>query len=167
MEFKLRPFTMDDVDSLAKHANNPRIAMFLTDAFPHPYTKEDAVRFITLASKDNPARIFAIEVNGEVAGGIGIHPQADIYKRNAELGYWLAEHYWGKGIISKAIPLAVKIAFENYDIDRVFARPFSTNGASQRVLEKAGFALEARFEKTLIKNGELIDELVYAIRKQK
>ena len=83
------------------------------------------------------------------------------------MGYWLAEKYWGQGIITKAISEMVKFAFNTYDIDRVFARPFGTNIPSQRVLEKAGFQLEARFEKTLFKNGEYLDELIYAIRQKK
>jgi ribosomal-protein-alanine N-acetyltransferase len=97
-------------------------------------------------------------------GGIGIHPQTDIQRKNAELGYWLAESFWGNGIISNAIKQVVQFTFETYDINRIYARPFGTNIASQQVLEKNGFDLEARFEKTLIKNGELLDELIYAIR---
>nr|GFD37118.1 acetyltransferase (GNAT) domain protein [Tanacetum cinerariifolium] len=114
----------------------------------------------------DPVHIFAIEVDGQAVGGIGIHPQDDIHRRNAELGYWLAEPFWGQGIISAAIGQAVAFAFQTYDIDRVFARPFGTNLGSQRVLEKNGFVLEGRFEKALVKDGELLDELVYAIRRE-
>ena len=105
------------------------------------------------------------EVDGEFVGGIGVHPQDDIQRLNAELGYWLAEHLWGKGIMTEAIRRMVKYAFENFEIDRIFARPFGSNVASQKALEKAGFTFEARFEKTLIKNGEKQDEIFYAIRR--
>ena len=167
IDLKLRPWVIEDLDSLVHHANNFKIAKFMTDGFPHPYTIENGKAFIDFAIKDNPIHIFAIDVNGKAIGGIGIHPQTDIHKKNAELGYWLAEPFWGQGIISRAIKEIVAFAFKTYDIDRVFARPFGTNKASQRVLEKSGFILEARFEKSLFKNGEYLDELVYAIRRNK
>ncbi|MFC6998170.1 GNAT family N-acetyltransferase [Rufibacter roseus] len=165
MDFKLRPWQIDDLDSVVKHGNNINIARFMTDAFPHPYTEENGRSFIEFATKDKPIHIFAIDINGEAVGGIGVHPQADIHHRNAELGYWLSEEYWGKGLMSKAVLQMIDFAFQSFEIDRVFARPFGTNLASQRVLEKVGFSLEAHFEKTLVKNGELLDELVYAIRR--
>ena len=99
------------------------------------------------------------------ARGAAEAPQADVHRKNAELGYWLAEPYWGQGIITRAITRMVSYGFEHWDIHRIFARPFGTNIASQRALEKAGFVLEARFEKTIFKNGEYLDELVYAIRR--
>ncbi len=137
----------------------------MTNGFPHPYTVEHARSFINMANRDTPVHIFAIEVEGEAAGGIGIHPQSDIHIKNAELGYWLAENYWGKGIITEAVKQMVDFAFRTYDINRVFARPFGNNPASQRVLEKAGFKLEARLKDTIFKNDEFLDELIYAIRK--
>jgi [ribosomal protein S5]-alanine N-acetyltransferase len=166
IEFKIRPWSMADLDHLVQNANNPKIAGNMTDAFPHPYYRENGKAFIEFATRDNPVHIFAIEINGESSGGIGIHPQSDIYRQNAELGYWLAEKYWGNKIISRAIPQVVDIAFNKFNIERIFARPFSTNLASQKVLEKSGFKLEARFEKTIIKNGILLDELVYALRRK-
>ncbi|MBN8696157.1 MAG: GNAT family N-acetyltransferase [Bacteroidetes bacterium] len=165
MIFQLRPFRIADTNPLVKHANNPKIAANLTDKFPHPYTQEHALHFIQNAMKHSPSNVLAITIDDEVVGGIGIHPQDDIQRKNAELGYWLAEQHWGKGIVSAAIPLMVEYGFKNFDIDRIFARPFGTNIASQKVLEKSGFKLEARFEKTLLKNGFLLDELVYAIRR--
>jgi [ribosomal protein S5]-alanine N-acetyltransferase len=165
MDFLLRPWNTEDLDSLVLFANNEKIAKFMTDLFPHPYTIEKGREFIEYASKGNPVNILAIEVNGQAAGGIGIHPQQDIHRKNAELGYWMAEPYWGKGIITKAVVQMVDYGFKNWDINRIFARPFGTNLASQKVLEKAGFVLEGRFEKNLFKNGEYIDELVYAFRR--
>lgn len=165
MNFSLRPWNINDLDSLVKNANNPNIAKFMTDGFPHPYTKEKGISFIKMATKNNPIHIFAIETDGKAVGGIGIHPQQDIMKKNAELGYWLGEAYWGKGIIRGAIKQMIDFAFTTYDINRLFARPFGSNIASQKVLEKCGFKLEARFEKVIFKNGEYLDELVYAVRK--
>lgn len=166
MHFTLRPFTVNDLNSLVKYANNPKIANNLTDKFPYPYTKENGKMFIEFATKNTPTNIFAIDINGEACGGIGIHPQEDVHRKNAELGYWLGEPFWGNGIITKAIEQIADYGFKNFDITRIFARPYGTNFASQRVLEKAGFILEARFEKTLFKNGEYKDELIYAIRRK-
>lgn len=165
-KFTLRPWTIDDLDNLVLNANNIKIAKYMTDAFPNPYTKEDGKRFIEFATRDNPIHIFAIDVGGEACGGIGIHPQTDIHRRNAELGYWLAEHHWGKHIISRAIPQMIVFGFKTYDIDRIFARPFSNNPASQRVLEKTGFKLECKLEGTIFKNGEILDELIYSVRRK-
>lgn len=165
MKAQIRSWSLDDVEDLVKYANNPRVAANLTDGFPHPYTKEDAERFITMAMSATPTRIFAIELNGEAVGGIGLHLQEDIYRNNAELGYWLAEPFWGKGIMTGIVKEIVNYGFAHFSINRIYARPFGSNMGSQRVLEKAGFQLEARFHKTLIKNGELEDELVFAIRR--
>ena len=166
MNFKLRPWTIDDLNSLVKFANNYNIAKNLMDVFPHPYTNEHGKAFIELAAKDSPASILAIEVNNEAAGAIGLHPQPDVYKKNAELGYWLAEPYWGKGIITNAIKEMVDYGFKNFDISRIYARPFGYNKASQRALEKAGFVLEARLDKTIFKNGQYLDELIYAVKRK-
>jgi ribosomal-protein-alanine N-acetyltransferase len=165
MEFTLRPWKPEDLDRLVVIADNPKIAGNLTNKFPHPYTIEAGRAFIAMARKDVPLHIFAIDIGGQVAGGIGIHPQTDVQCKNAELGYWLAETYWGKGIVPKAILQMITYGFETFDIDRIYARPFGTNLASQRVLEKCGFVLEGRFEKTLFKNGQFQDELIYAVRR--
>jgi RimJ/RimL family protein N-acetyltransferase len=98
-------------------------------------------------------------------GSIGLHLQTDILRKNAEIGYWLAEDYWGKGIVTDAIHQIVKYGFENLDIVRIFARIYGTNIPSQKVVEKCGFKLEGKYDKTLFKNGEFLDELIYAIRK--
>jgi RimJ/RimL family protein N-acetyltransferase len=115
-----------------------------------------------MIANDNPIKVFAIEVDGEAVGSIGIFPQSDIHEKNAEMGYWLAEEFWGQGIMTKAIQEMVVYGFRAFDIVRIFARPFSTNLKSQRVLEKAGFKLEASLGKALFKNGEFMDELIYA-----
>jgi RimJ/RimL family protein N-acetyltransferase len=162
MECKLRKWSEADLDNLVKFANNQNIAKWLTNGFPHPYTFEDGKAYLSMVTNDNPTKVFAIEVNGEAVGSIGIYPQSDIHEKNAEMGYWLAEAYWGQGIMEKAIREIVEYGFQTFDIVRIFARPFSTNLQSQRVLEKAGFTLEARLKKALFKNGEFMDELIYA-----
>lgn len=166
MEFKLRPWHMNDLDSLIKYANNAAIAKNMTDLFANPYTHENGKKFLDMATNDNPLKRMAIDVNGEAIGGIGIHPQTDIRCKNAELGYWLAEPFWGKGIISKAIPQMTDHGFKTFNITRIFAVPFGTNIASQKALEKAGFTLEARLKNTLFKNNQYVDELIYAIYKK-
>ena len=165
MQFLLRSWQLHDINSLVKHANNFEIARFMTDGFPHPYSKEHGLKFIEMAMKSNPVHIFAIEVEGNVVGGIGIHPQTDIMCKNAEIGYWLSQQYWGKGIITKAIAQMTEYAFKTFDISRIYARPFGNNFASQRVLEKSGFVLEARISQNIFKNSVFLDELIYAKRR--
>ncbi|MCA0334280.1 MAG: GNAT family N-acetyltransferase [Bacteroidetes bacterium] len=165
MEFILRPWKASDINSLIKYANNWNIAKNLTNQFPHPYTIQDGKAFIEYATKDDPIHIFAIEVNQEAVGGIGIHPQSDIFIKNAELGYWLGEPFWGHGIVSKAIKQIIQFGFSTFDIERIFARPYGTNFASQKILEKNNFLLEGRYNNILYKNGEYLDELIYAIRR--
>jgi RimJ/RimL family protein N-acetyltransferase len=164
-EFKLRPWRLEDLGSLVHHANNWNIAKNLTDAFPHPYTEESGRAFIAMATKDDLTRIFAIEVDGQAVGGIGIHPQSDIHRMNAEMGYWLAEPYWGRQIMRRAVRQMVEYGFQHFELDRIFARPFGTNIGSQRVLESAGMQFEAHFTKTLYKSGEYLDEIFYGIRR--
>jgi RimJ/RimL family protein N-acetyltransferase len=165
MEFTLRPWSLNDLGDLIAYANNFNVAKNLTNQFPHPYGPAHGKAFIKMANAEKPLRILAIDIEGKASGAIGLHPQADIHCKNAELGYWLAEPFWGKGIMAKAVSQVVDYGFKNFDLVRIFARPFGTNLGSQRVLEKAGFSLEARLDKTLFKNGEYLDELIYAVRR--
>ncbi len=165
IEFTLRPWRITDLDSLVKHANNFKIAKNMTDQFPFPYTISKGKVFIDFVSSVNPPNILAIDIAGEAVGAVGIHPQSDIQKMNAEMGYWLSESYWGKGIMTEAIKQMTDHAFKTWKINRIYARPFGNNIGSQKALEKAGFKLEARFEKTFYKNDEYVDELIYAVRK--
>ncbi len=165
MEFKLRPLSMADLPSFVKHANNFNIAKNLTNRFPYPYTEEKGKLFIEFATSQNPVHILGIEIAGEIVGSIGIHQQEDVQCKNAELGYWISETLWGKGIMSKVIPEMVEYGFKNWDINRIFARPYGTNLASQKILQKTGFVLEAHIKNSFYKNGEFLDELIYAIRR--
>ncbi|MBS4044482.1 MAG: GNAT family N-acetyltransferase [Chitinophagaceae bacterium] len=166
MEIKLRPWIKTDAEHLAIIANNYNIAKFMMNQFPHPYTIENAYTFIEMSTKSSPSNILAIDLNGIAIGGIGVHLQSDIYCKNAELGYWLAEEYWGKGYITTAILLMINYAFDNFDIERIYAKPFGSNKGSKRVLEKTGFVLEAHLSKTIFKNNVYEDELIYAVRRK-
>ncbi len=163
MDFKLRAWTTADLDSLIKNSDNINITRFMSDGFPD--TPEKWNSFIDFAIGNKDVLYLAIEVNGEAVGGIGVSPQKDIMRKSAELGYWLSENYWGQGIMTKAITEMVKLAFDAFDITRIYATPFETNYASHRVLEKAGFKLEAISEKIAYKNGILLDELIYSIER--
>lgn len=166
VRFELRPFRMDDLSALVKYANDPTIAANLTDAFPHPYTEEAGRAFLERVTLADPLTHKTIEINGEACGAIGLHPQHDLWKRNMERGYWLAREHRGHGIMTEAIKHMAEFAFANYpEIDRVFARPFGSNVASQRALERAGFILEAKLIGTMIKNGQVEDEWIYAVRR--
>ncbi|MCL2560943.1 MAG: GNAT family N-acetyltransferase [Rikenellaceae bacterium] len=160
-DFTLRPYREADVASLAKYADNYNVARFLRNAFPHPYTEKDGQQFIASIIGDSPTKVFAIDMEGEAVGAIGLFPQTDVSEKSAELGYWLGEPFWGRGIVTRAIGQMVEYGLRTWDITRIFATPFSINVASQRVLEKAGFTLEARLRDAFYKNGEYMDELIY------
>jgi ribosomal-protein-alanine N-acetyltransferase len=157
--YKLRHWQQGDEKSLAENANNYEIWKNLKDIFPYPYTLVDAHEWVKIAS-NLPAN-FAIDIDGKAVGGIGILLKDDIYRKNAEIGYWLGEAHWGKGIISSAINEVVDDTFKNYDINRIYAGIFEYNPASMRVLEKAGFHQEAILRKSLIKEGKLYDEHIF------
>jgi len=159
----LRPWKLEDLDTLVKFANNKKIADNLTDAFPYPYTRDAGMAYIEAVGNDQPVKVFAIVVDDVPCGSIGIFPQTDVHRKSAEMGYWLAEEYWGRGITTEAVKRMIVYGFETFDINRIYARPFSSNLRSQRVLEKAGMRLDGRFEKALFKNGQFLDELTYAI----
>lgn len=153
------------LDLLVNYANNPKIAANMVDSFPSPYKIENGRMFIQFATTSETSRIKAILYEGELAGSIGLHSQHDIWRKNAELGYWLAEPLWGKGLMTEAVKQMVKWGFENMDVTRIFARPFGRNKGSQKVLEKAGLTLEARIQDGFFKNGKYEDELIYSIRR--
>ncbi|MGD9977226.1 MAG: GNAT family N-acetyltransferase [Bacteroidales bacterium] len=162
-EFILRPWEELDLDSMVKYANNPRIAANLTDTFPHPYSRDDGKTYLAMVMPHKPVTTFAIEIDGEACGSIGLKLQTDIFQKSAECGYWLAEKHWGKGMMPNAVRQIVDYGFETFGIARIFARTFNTNIASQKVLIKAGFTYEATLKKACFKNGQFYDELIYAI----
>jgi RimJ/RimL family protein N-acetyltransferase len=153
---------MDDAESLAMHANNRRVWLALRDLFPHPYTIEDARKFLQNATTVQPTKNFCIEIDGTAVGGIGIHLGVDVHRHTAELGYWLGEEFWGRGVMTEAVVAFADFCFQNFRLRRVYAEPFGNNSASARVLEKAGFIFEGRLKNNVLKDGELLDSLLYA-----
>lgn len=159
----LRDWSADDAPTLVRFLNNPRIAATLRDGFPSPYTSRDAERFIAQATAPGGRNlVLAIEVDGQACGGIGIHLLEDVYRRTAEIGYWLSEPYWGRGIVTDAVQAIVPVAFDRYDVARIQAGIFENNPASMRVLEKCGFVREAVHRNAVTKNGVTMDEVMYA-----
>lgn len=161
----IRNWQEKDSKSLSKNANNKKIWDNLRDEFPYPYTELAAKEWIKIANQDNPLTNFAIEYKGKAVGGIGIIKQTDVFRKNAEIGYWVGEKYWNKGIASKALKAMIEYTFENFDIIRLFAHVFDTNIASKRVLKKCGFIEEARLKNVIIKNNEIQDCLIFSILK--
>lgn len=160
----LRPFRETDIPQLAKIANNKKIYDNVRDMFPHPYAEENAEKFINgFANSHEKQRIFAIEYEGKLAGAMGIHPRDDIYRKSGEIGYWLGEEFWGKGIATAGVKLLLPYAWKELDLVRIFAGVFAYNKGSARVLEKCGFELEGILKKAVFKNGEIYDEHHYAI----
>ena len=159
MELKLerctiREWRLDDAASLAKRANNRRVWIGLRDAFPHPYTIEDAKKFLDRAINDQPIKNFCIDIDGSAAGGIGIRLGEDVHRHVAGLGYWLAEEFWGHGVMTEAVSAFVNYCFPKFSLNRIFAEAYANNAASARVLEKAGFILEGRLRNNVVKDGE-------------
>jgi len=158
----LRSLTDDDATALAQLANNKKIYDNVRDALPHPYTLDDAIFFINLTKQENPQVSFAIEYEGVFCGMIGLIPQKDVYRLTAEIGYWLGEPFWGKGIITKAAAMVTDYGFNELGLIRIHTGIFEHNIASMKVLEKNGYKKECVFEKSVIKNGEILNEHRYA-----
>jgi RimJ/RimL family protein N-acetyltransferase len=153
---------MSDVPALVTHANNVKIASNLRDRFPHPYTRRDAREFIRSAQNTTPETFFAIVSEGAAVGSIGFVLRPDVERVSAEIGYWLGEAYWGRGLATEALRAVTGYAIAEHGLTRIFALPFAHNLASVRVLEKAGYVLEARLRRSAIKHGVIVDQLQYA-----
>ena len=160
---KLRAWNKGDEKSLLMYANNRKVSINLRDRFPFPYTQKDALEWIELANQSSPLESFAIELDGHAIGGIGLILGTDIFRCSAEVGYWLGEPYWGKGLMTDALTLITEYAFKNFDLTRVWAGVFDWNPASAKVLEKAGYTFESRKKRSAIKDGKIVDELIYAV----
>lgn len=160
--YGIRPWRRGDEPSLVRYANNPRVAANLRDAFPHPYTPADARAWIGRAGREDPQTSFALAAGEEAIGGIGLILGSDVFRRSAELGYWLGEPFWGRGITTRAVAAFTAWAFARFELVRIAAGVFESNPASSRVLEKAGFNLEGRLARAVEKGGRILDLLVYA-----
>ena len=164
MDFILRPWRTEDAADIVPHANDPAVSGNLRDVFPYPYTLADAEDYISacVANEGKGQLCRAIVVDGRAAGSIGVFLGRDVYRRSAELGYWLGRAYWRQGIMSAAVKALCREAFQSLDIVRVYAEPFAGNVGSRYVLEKAGFTLEGVLRKSVYKNGVLMDSCIYA-----
>jgi ribosomal-protein-alanine N-acetyltransferase len=161
-DYRIRDLTPADASSIARHADNPRIADVMRDLFPSPYALSDAEEFIAKALSADPLTAFAIATDKEAFGVIGYIAGKDVYRHSAEFGYWIGEEYWGRGIMTGVIDVFTAHLFENFDYKRLSAGVFSSNPASARVLEKAGFTLVATLRAHVTKNGEVLDEILYS-----
>jgi len=161
--FQLRRLREGDETSLAQHADNRKISRYLQDRFPFPYTEQDALEFITYTQQSERESVFTIVVDGEAAGAVGLIVEEDVYRCSAELGYWLGEEHWGKGIMPRAVEKVVVHAFEALGLHRVYARVYANNKPSQRVMQKVGFEQEAILRKAAIKEGKIQDVYLYAM----
>lgn len=165
MNFTLRPWQSGDAADIVPHANDPSVAGNLRDVFPYPYTLADAEDYIRdcIASDGKGQLCRAIVVDGKAAGSIGVFLGSDVYRRSAELGYWLGRAYWRQGIMSASVRAICGEAFRNWDIVRIYAEPFAHNQASRRVLEKTGFVLEGVMRDGVVKNDRIFSYCVYSL----
>lgn len=161
-EVTVRPFRPDDKYRMAELANNEKIWINLRDKFPYPYSLADAESFIEMALAMDPQQMFAIEFDGLYVGNIGLHKRDDVYRLSAEIGYFLGEPYWNKGIMTRAVNLLCEYGFNKLDIIRIDTGVFEYNLASQKVLEKCGFVREAVFVNSVIKNERICNEVRFA-----
>lgn len=158
----MREWRASDASAIVPHANDRAVSRNLRDRFPHPYARRDFRRFHRDVRDHDPPRVFAIEVDGEACGGVGIELGDDVDRRTGEIGYWLGRAHWNRGIATEAVRAVVEYAFETFDLARLEARIYEGNPASARVLEKAGFTREARLRRAITKDGETFDALLYA-----
>lgn len=162
-EIRLRELEPNDRVRLAELANNYQVSKNLRDAFPHPYTLQDAEDFISKQLNKSPTTLFAIEYKGDHVGNIALVPCTDVYRKSAEIGYFIGEDYWQKGIASAAVKLITNYGFEQLQLCRIHTGVFEFNHASMRVLEKCGYKKEGIFKKAIFKENKLWDEHRFAI----
>ena len=163
MNVSIRKIEARDREDLAALANNRKIWNFVRDHMPHPYRLEDADKFIAMKGNQKDDYVFAIAVDDLFSGMIGLHPQGDVYKRSLELGYWIGEPYWGRGLATEAVRQVIEFGFSLEHINRIYAGVLETNLASKKVLEKNGFAFEGIARKAAWKNEQLLDEWRYGV----
>lgn len=166
-EIYLREWKLEDAPDLAAAINNKKVQDNLRDGIPYPYTENDAIEFIT-GTQNAPKGsqyAFAVTVNGKAIGSIGVFRKDNVHRFTAELGYYIAEPYWGNGIMTEAVLQICCYVFNNTDVIRIFAEPYAYNKASCRVLEKAGFRYEGTLRSNAVKNDIITDMKIYALIK--
>ncbi len=161
-DFRVRHFSTRDCRALAHHGDNLRIWRSLPDSFPSPYRVRDAKRFIAAACGTRPVTTFAVAQHAEAIGCVVLKPGRDINRLSAEIGYWLGEPFWGKGVMTEVVTFVTRFAFAKLDFVRLFAVPFADNTASVRVLEKAGYRIEGVLRASACKDGRLRDQVLLA-----
>jgi RimJ/RimL family protein N-acetyltransferase len=161
-ECTIRSWRAGDEPSMSRLANNRKIWLNVRDRFPHPYTLADAEAWVARASTATPETQFAIEIGGEAVGGVGVFLQTDVERYSAEIGYWLGEPFWGRGIATAVIRRFTDYAFDAYELCRLYANVFEWNRGSCRALEKAGYVLEGRLHSASVKDGFVLDGFLYA-----
>ena len=168
MKCRIRKWELSDAKDLAAALSNKKVQDNLRDGLPYPYTEQDGKEFISamLSADESETFAFAITVDNMVIGSIGIFRQGNIHRQTAELGYYIAEEYWGKGIMTEAVKQICEYVFGNSDIIRIYAEPFAYNIASCRVLEKVGFQYEGTLRSNAVKNGKVIDMKMYSLIKE-
>lgn len=159
----LRPWRTGDEPSLVAHANSRDVWLNLRDTFPHPYTRADAEAWVELASNQAQPTDLAIEVDSEAAGGVGLTLHDDVERVSAEIGYWLGQRFWNRGIATAAVRAVTEYGFEQFSLTRIYALPYAANVASHRVLEKAGYVREGLLRRSAIKDGIVLDQVLFAI----
>jgi len=157
----LRPWQKEDAGQLASLANNYNIWLNVRDRFPHPYTIRDALDWFAYNREFTPARTLAIMYNGSIAGSVGVLVKEDVYRKSIEVGYFIGEQYWGRGIATRAMALLLDYIRSNFSVVRVYAKVFEHNAASMKVLEKNGFHLESVRYKSVFKNNVLLNDQVW------
>ncbi len=162
-EWQMRSFRSDDAPALAKYGNNRAIWRNMWDQHPYPYTISDAEEWIRYAMQQEPETIFAIACATEAIGSIGMLPQSDVGRLSAEVGYWLGEPFWGRGVVTESLRALTEYAFTELGFVRLYATVMEWNPASARVLDKAGYEYEGRLRKSVIKDGQIVDQWLYAI----
>lgn len=167
MKCKIRKWELSDAKDLSIALSNRKIQDNLRDGLPYPYTEQDGADYISamLSAKEDETFAFAITVDNKVVGSIGVFRQENIHRQTAELGYYVAEEYWGKGIMTEAVKQICAYVFDKSDMIRIYAEPFAYNTASCRVLEKAGFQYEGTLRSNAVKNGKVIDMKMYSLLK--
>jgi len=158
----LRAWWKSDAPSLVQHANNRNVAQHLRDRFPHPYTRAHASAFLGHVAAADVTTNFAIVVDDIAVGGIGYIRGSDVERFSAEVGYWLGEAYWGRGIMTAAVVRLTQHLFDDVKLLRAFALPLADNQGSIRVLEKAGYGREALLRASCVKYGQPRDQYLYA-----
>ena len=168
MKCRIRKWKLSDAKDLAAALSNKKVQDNLRDGLPYPYTEQDGKEFISamLSADENETFAFAIMVDDKVVGSIGIFRQGNIHSQTAELGYYIAEEYWDKGIMTEAVKQICEYVFGDSDIIRIYAEPFAYNIASCRVLEKVGFQYEGTLRSNAVKNGKVIDMKMYSLIKE-